>query len=475
MAATLPAMERMDETAGQGSLPGPEPENRLAGLSRLLRGIGAIALLAAASSFLLQHWESGGDVWRYYALLAHTGLLGALGFAWGLKAGDARGARTFLALAAGLVPAHFCILGGLVYSQLSVDAQAVGVARYATWIAPDATSALLAVGLSLAGLGVVTAVAFVALARARAGLLGAAYLAGNALLLVPTRDPSSVAALAGVQLAALAALELVVARREPRLRTLEGSFVRVMLWAPAALMLVRSVLHYDLSALLCAVASAAVALLATALAGEARVPQPARAALRGAALVAIASASAFATAAIGAGALVPDSALLAIGGVLFASVAGAISLAEPSARWSGAYRRIGAGVLVASLAVGLWVFQDVVAAFTCLVGSIALLSYGFVHRQRPILLAGAAGAALALLIHLRAAIELYAFAHWGSLALLGVAVILAAALVERRGAALGAALAVWRARFAAWEQRSYETDRSSSGPSGRVPSTSRNP
>jgi hypothetical protein len=451
MAATLPAMDRTDEPTEPGeALAAPE---RLEGLSRLLRGMGALALLAAASSFLLQHWESGGDVWRYYALLAHTGLLGALGFAWGLRANDAKGARTFLALAAGLVPAHFCILGGLVYSQLSFDAQAVGVARYATWVAPDAASALLAVGLSLAALGVVTAVAFVALARSRAALLGAAYLAGNALLLVPTRDPSSVAALVGVQLAGLAALEFLVARREPRLRTLEGGFVRAMVWAPAALMLVRSVLHYDLSALLCAVASAAVALLATALAGEARVPQPLRAALRGVALVAIGGASLFATVGVGDTDLLPESALLPIGGLLFAGVATAVSLAETAARWSLAYRRVGVGVLIAALALDLCLFQDVVAAFTCLVGSIATLSYGFVSRQRVILLAGAAGAALALLTHLRAAIELYAFAHWGSLALLGVAVILAAAIVERRGAALAAAFAVWRARLLAWERQ----------------------
>jgi hypothetical protein len=454
MAATLPAMERTEGITAAEGPPAAEPASRLEGLSRLLRGVGAVALLAAASSFLLQHWESGGDVWRYYALLAHTGLLGALGFAWGLRANDARGARTFLALAAGLVPAHFCILGGLVYSQLSVDPLAVGVARYATWVAPDAATALLAVALTLATLGVVTAVAFVALARARAALLGAAYLVGNALLLVPTRDPSSMAALVGVQLAALAAIELVVARREPRLRTLEGGFVRVMLWAPATLMLLRSLLHYDLSALLCAVASAAVALLATGLANQARVPQPLRSALRGAALVAIGCASAFATGALGDADLVGDSALLPIGGVLFAGVAAAVSLAESSAAWSVAYRRIGAGVLAAALAIDLWVFQDVVAAFTALIGSIALLSYGFVSRQRAILVAGAAGAVLALLVHLHAAIELYAFANWGSLALLGVAVILAAALVERRGAALGAAIAVWRARLVAWQERS---------------------
>ena len=71
---------------------GVTPPARLEGLPRLLRAVGALALVAAASSFLLQHWENGGDVWRYQALLAHTVLLGVLGFVWGLRAGDPKGA-----------------------------------------------------------------------------------------------------------------------------------------------------------------------------------------------------------------------------------------------------------------------------------------------------------------------------------------------------------------------------------------------
>ena len=62
-----------------------------------------------------------------------------------------------------------------------------------------------------------------------------------------------------------------------------------------------------------------------------------------------------------------------------------------------------------------------------------------------------AGGALALVTHLRAAIDIYAFANWGSLALLGVAVILAAAVVERRGTLWAERLQSWRTRLADWE------------------------
>ena len=434
---------------------GPEAatsESRLVGLSRLLRGVGATALLAAVSSFLFQHWESGGDVQRYYALLAHTGLLGMLGFVWGLRADDAKGARTFLALAAGLVPAHFCILGGLVYSTLSWDGGLLPVASYATWIAPDAISALTAVGLTLATLGAVTAVAYVALVRARAALLGVVYLAGNALLLVPTRDASWVAALAGLQLLVLAAVEWRVVRAEPRLRTLEGAFVRAMLFAPPVVMLVRSALHYELSSLYGAVTSGTLGLFAFALAGEPRVSGTLRAGLRGASLAAIFCSCAFATVAVANAVALPASAALPLFGLGFGTIATGLSLFAGSAAWGDAYRRVAAWTVLAAMALDLAFFPGVVASLACLVVSIAALSYGFLAERRGILLAGAAGAGLSVVTHVRAAIDLYAFSHWGSLALLGVAVILAATLVERHGGAIAERSRVLRRRLAgdAW-------------------------
>lgn len=442
---------RMPDAGASAGIGSDASTSRLEGLSRILRGVGAAALLAAASSFLLQHWDSGGDVWRYYALLAHTGLLGALGFAWGLRVNDAKGARTFLALAAGLVPAHFCILGGLVYSRFSWDGALTPVARYATWVAPDGTSALLAVAATLGVLGGVTALAFVALGRARAVAMGALYLVANALLLVPTRDPSLVAALAGASVTALAVFELRVARREATLRTLEGSFVRGMLWAPAALLLIRNALHYDLSSLYGAVACGTLALACTTAAGEQRLWGALRAALRGAALACIGLASVFATDALDAGLQLPDSALLPLGGLLFASVATGLSLTARGETWAIGYRRIAAWVLLGAMALDLGLFPGVVAAVACLVTSIVALSYGFLTQRRAIFLAGVAGAVLSLLCHLRAAIDIYALANWGSLAFVGIAVILTATLVERRGAALATGFAAWRERMAAWE------------------------
>lgn len=426
--------------------------SRLEGLPRLLRGVGALALMAAASSFLLQHWEHGGDVWRYYALLAHTVLLGGLGFVWGLRAGDAKGARTFLALAAGLVPAHFCILGGLVYSQFSWDGPLSPVAHYATWVAPGPFSAGMAAALSTLALGGVTAVAFVALARVRAGLLGLAYLIGNALLLVPTRDPSWVAAMVGLNGTALLALDWRSLRPEARLRTLEGGFVRAMLCAPPLLMLARSALHYDLSAAWYAVSCAAIALASFAGAEQRRIPVPLREALRGTSLIALGASSACATAAFCGALVLPESLALPLGGLGFAGLATGLSLFAGSESWGERYRRAAALGLVAAMALDLALFPGVVSSLAALCAAIATLSYGYVSERRGIFLAGVAGALLAVATHVRVAIHLYAIGHWGSLAALGTGVILVASVVERHGAEIRDRVARLRRRLGEREE-----------------------
>ncbi len=51
------------------------------------------------------------------------------------------------------MPAHFCILGGLVYSQFSWDGLLAPVASYASWVAPDGASALIALTATLVTLG----------------------------------------------------------------------------------------------------------------------------------------------------------------------------------------------------------------------------------------------------------------------------------------------------------------------------------
>jgi hypothetical protein len=423
---------------------------RVSALSRILRAIGAGALIASASTFLLQRWESGGDLQRYFTLLAHPLLLCVAGFVCGLRANDGKAARTFLALASALVPVQFCILGGLLYSQFSWDGALVAVPTYASWMAPGPFAALATAGITLALLTPVIGVAFLTLSRARALPLTLAYLAANLTLLVPTRDPSIAAALAALTLGGLVALDSRVGRRDASLRTLEGTFVRAMLFAPPLLLLLRSALHYELSALFAAVLSGLASFALVAIAGVRRLPEGLREVLPDASLLPTLATSVFAAGALfDAG--IPASIAFPAGVLCFGGMTLSLSLVAGSAAWGARHRRVAVVGTVCGMAVDLVIHPCVVASLGCLVTAIAALSHGYLMERRAIFVTGLAAALFGLVFHVRYALGLYAYTRWGSLALLGIAVILAASWLERHWDELVARASVFRERFAAWE------------------------
>jgi hypothetical protein len=210
-------------------------------LTRALRIAGATLVVASASTFMLQHWQNGDDLWRYAMLVGQSLLLAAAAYFVGLTLREGRSARTLLALVLATMPVSFAVLGGLVYSQFHLDALAP-LPFYATWVAPTPASALLAVAGTLALLVPLALVSFLALARKQAKLLTALFFAANLLLLVPIRQPLTIAVLAGLALIALVRLELKRFAGVAQLDTLEGRLARAVLFAPPLIMLGR-VLH----------------------------------------------------------------------------------------------------------------------------------------------------------------------------------------------------------------------------------------
>src|SRR5690349_21940494 len=113
-------------------------------LTRALRIAGAAFVVASASTFMLQHWQSGNDIGRYAMLVGQSILLAAAAYFVGLTVREGRSARTFLALVLGTIPVSFAVLGGLVYSQFHFG-ELAPLPHYASWIAPSKGAALLAV------------------------------------------------------------------------------------------------------------------------------------------------------------------------------------------------------------------------------------------------------------------------------------------------------------------------------------------
>ncbi|MGC4086816.1 MAG: hypothetical protein QM756_02745 [Polyangiaceae bacterium] len=215
-------------------------------LARALRGVGALLVVASASTFMLQRWQAGNDLWRYAMLGGHSLLLLLVAHLSGHKLRESRSARSLLALFLATVPVVFAVLGGLLYSQFQLEALPP-LPHHAIWTAPSRASALLAFAVSLLVLAPLSLIAFVALARKEAKLLCATFLGGNLLMLLPLREPAWALLLAAVSLFASLWLELSRFAVATRLDTLEGRLARAMPFV-APLIMVGRVFHlYEFS------------------------------------------------------------------------------------------------------------------------------------------------------------------------------------------------------------------------------------
>jgi hypothetical protein len=421
----------------------------IAPLTRILRVIGAVALLASASTFMMQRWEEGGDLWRYFTLLAHPALVAAIGIYCGTQLRDTKSARTFLAVAAAFIPVLSCILGGLLLSQFASDGVLSQLPRYATWVADGRSSALTALAVSAAVAIPVIGVAFLTLARSQAWPMALAYGVGNAALLLPTRDPEVVTLIAGTTFLGLVYAEWRTFSRDAALRTLEGGFVRTMLMAPPVLMMIRSALHYDLSAawFSAVFGAAAIGLLATSL--WTRLDEALQGVARFLSVIHLSIAAAFATdMAVSFG--LAGTYALPFGALVFSLGVTTFSLLSGTERWGEQFRMLAGLSLLGALTLDLMLSPDVLTSAACFSVSVITVCLGYLNERRPLFFAGIAGVVFSLAFHVRAAVMLYAYGRFGSLALLGIAVILIAGYLDRNGHRLAPRFREFRERVAAW-------------------------
>ena len=274
--------------------------------------------------------------------------------------------------------------------------------------------------------------------------LAALGVAGNAAILLPTRDADAVAALAAALLAGLVWIQWRWLRREPSLATFEGVLARLLAVSPVAFLLGRSALHYELTPLYFAVLCLAAAAALTGLSQLERWPADLRAALRWFAVVPAAWCG-FATGLALTRAGLPDEVGLPLMAVAFAAQLFAASCLEPASDWARSFRALAAGCLAAACAANLWIHPGVFTSLLAGSASLGVLAWGALRGQRGLQCLGAAGALAAVAVHVQHAIELYAWSRWGSLALLGAGVILAASWLERSGPRALARLERWTA------------------------------
>ncbi|GGO88702.1 hypothetical protein GCM10011348_44770 [Marinobacterium nitratireducens] len=411
-------------------------------LPQLLRLAGATALLVAMYSFLVQGWQGSSDLLRYGLLLGHSLLLCGAGLASGHWLQEPRGARLLTSLALVSVPANFAILGAFVHAEAGIAA--LNYPGIATWQlgAPGLTAAV--VGGSALLLLPVVILGFRVLARPLSSRLSWQYLAGNAVLLIPLRDPTAVA---GLTLPlALWMLWRAERSRDQHLcaRTPDGILARLLQFLPLGVLLGRSLWLYDADAFLFTAGLLCLFLAARQLS----LLLPGQSILRGFLEVG----SGLLTPLIGIGVavllerLLPDPLLLPAG-----SLACAALLLELSRRVEMApalYRVLAVPALLLGFSGNLLLFDSLANALLCLVAGLLLTLAGHYLRRLALLGAGLVIAASGLVYLFGRLLSAFDLGGWISLALVGLAAILLGSLLESRASDRFTRL---KQRFAHWQ------------------------
>ena len=222
-----------------------ENNDSMTKLPALLRGFGAIVVLASISIFMFQGWDSSNDIGRYLLLLGHTGVLAAIGFLSGHFMRESKGARLLLTISLASVPANFAILGGFIYSQFSMDGINVIYPGIVSWSAGSPASALIVTVLSAVLLLPVMILGFMVLNRRSAAQFTVLFLISNLVLLLPLRH----AGFTGWTTLGMAILVMYsiskACKRNPSIRTMDGRIARVLQFMPPVVMAARSVWLYS--------------------------------------------------------------------------------------------------------------------------------------------------------------------------------------------------------------------------------------
>lgn len=390
-----------------------------------LRASGVVAVLAAASTFMLQRWNDGGsDDLRYLYLLAHGVMLFGAALFCGAKMKESRTARTFLLLTLGTLPACFAVLGGMVLSRFQWESN-VPLPHFALW---RAHSDITAVGWMVLTFGLawgLTRLATRALARHSSSRISWTLMLSQALLLVPVRDPSLVGPLAMAGMLGAIGLELHW-RTRPGMRTFEGRVIRALYWAAPAIVVGRCVFFYGFDAL--AFGCLVIALGAAVFFAARKTHEHSQGVGESAGAI---------IAAIGLGIvgieikqmIWPHSSLHVLSALPLALVLYGFShVAERGRRFL-----VSAAAAVATLtAVGaVLVNGGLLSGVSAVTIGVCGVALGLLDDRRLVVVAGGVAAVVGLGCVVDAAIGFSSLMNWGSLTVLGIGSLLTAALVDR--------------------------------------------
>lgn len=425
--------DRKRTAADAGAVSSSTSRHELSVVPRLLRVVGAGLLAASLSVFLFQGWHGDGDIQRYALLLTQTVLLSLTGLAIGRWLGEAKSARVFIALSLMAMAANFAVLGGLIYSAYQWDAMLVHYPGFAEWQAVSGQAALVTTALGILVLLPLTWIGFLGLARRAAGRLSMVFLFANAALLLPVRAPAVIGVLAAALAVGVLATSGRRLARDPGLRTPEGIVAVLLTLLPTSIMLGRGLYLYSADALLATVAGGIGWLVLRELARSLPRESGLRMATELASLpVAMVTGAAAAVLAwdlgLDAWTWTLPVGVFVCGGLWF-------ELSTRAARHADAHRAGAAALVAMGVTVNLGFASTTATAGIALVTGVGMVSYAAWARYPGILKLGLIVLCIGagdLVRHAVASVDLNA---WGWLAVIGTVTMLAAAALERYGAA----------------------------------------
>lgn len=427
-------------------------------LSQILRFAGAATMVASMSMFLLQGWDLGNDVNRYFLLLAQTMLLAGGGFALSYLLKENKGARVFFGLSLVSIPANFTILGAMIYSLVQWDGSLGEYPGFANWVAGDASALLLTMAAAMVVMVPLTVLGYSVIARRSARRLSIALLLSSATLLLPARGSLAVGLIIATAIMALLWLLADLARRDATLRTPEGVFARLLLFVPPIIVLVRSFLLYQPDAILAVTLGITSFVTMRQLGLQFRPTHWLRTILELASpvvafVIAVALVDSF-------GGRLNDAAFVPI---FTLTLAGLIAeVGTRAGRYSGLYLNSAAFFVAGLIPANLALFGGPLNAALCSLIGIAMLIPGFGLQRRFVMLCGAITLLSGLGYGAVQLLDWVDLGSWSTLAIVGTTAIVAGSVLDRHGAAMKLRVTQWfqraRTRAAKPTQEELETE-----------------
>jgi hypothetical protein len=255
---------------------------------------------------------------------------------------------------------------------------------------------------------------------------------------VPVRDPNVIAVIFGVLVLILLRVG-VKSSGGVSLETFEGKAVRASLFVPAVMLMGRTLYLYDPSNLLVG----AFLLSAAYCAFRAAKSIEKRGILEASSALTAGFGWYFVSLFVHGLAVFPPSLALPLLALPYSVV---LTLMSRSAQRGEIYRTVAAALALSVVVFNVVDFQDAGATIACLIVGIVLMSYGVLTRKWVELVGGALCGAAGLSVHVYRAVRVEHFLNWGTLSVLGLAAVFAAAYFERNGDRVIASLRKWALR-----------------------------